>query len=441
MVPSQPEPSLNAGSARAQKLLWLAFSLISVAYLIQVFTPLRLINDGVDYLLQASSAVDGNGFRVHGVHSMRPPGYPALIFVLAKAGVGYSWAIVALNCISLGIGCWATYFVLRDSFGFTANVSRIICLLTLLSFVMVRNATYPLSDVCFFGASVPCLLALIRSENLDWKKRLWRIALLVLPILFAIELRTIGICLLPGLVWVAIGGLPGARKMGSIAWRHRVVTFILLVVVMMLVGKAFLSSRYMAFNLPTFQHRGVLRSVAANLRDHTAEWGELTFNAPISKLPGFLARPLHAVGGVAIVLFVVGLWQKGKRPDPVWFYVIGSAAIVFAYPWFDTRLWLPVLPFLMGYVWMAFGRAYPPQAVRLAGPAYCVLYALLGIAALGYSTRLTFSGTQFPELFGDGNFRATYRFALRGEAPSDPKQIDPDALYLLHRYEWRASGK
>ena len=441
MVPSQPEPSLNAGSARAQRLLWLSFSLISLAYLIQVFTPLRLINDGVDYLLQASSAVDGNGFRVHGVHSMRPPGYPALIFVLAKAGVGYSWSIVALNCITLGVGCWATYFVLRESFGFSAEGSQILCLLTLLSFVMVRNATYPLSDVCFFGASVPCLLGLIRAECLSWKKRLWRILLLILPILFAIELRTIGICLLPGILWVAIGGLPGARKIASIAWRHRVVTSALLLVVMVLVGKAFLDSRYMAFNLPTFQHRGVLRSVAANLRDHTAEWGELTVNAPNSKLPGLLALPLRVVGGLAIILFVVGLWQKSRRPDSVLFYVIGSAAIVFAYPWFDTRLWLPVLPFLMGYVWTGLSRVFPPQALRLAAPAYCVLYAVLGVAAMGYSTRLTFAGPQFPELFGDGNFRATYRLALRGETPPDPKQIDPDALYLLRRYEWRASGK
>ncbi|MGC2274192.1 MAG: hypothetical protein WA539_19615, partial [Candidatus Sulfotelmatobacter sp.] len=70
--------------------------LISLAYLMQIASPLRLVGDGVDYLLQASSAADGYGFRVHGEKSMRPPGYPALIFLLLKAGIGKSWAIVSL---------------------------------------------------------------------------------------------------------------------------------------------------------------------------------------------------------------------------------------------------------------------------------------------------------------------------------------------------------
>ena len=58
----------------------------------------------------------------------------------------------------------ASYFVVRDSFGFSSEVAQFISLLTLLSFLMIRNVTYPLSDICFFGASVPCLLVLIRAE-------------------------------------------------------------------------------------------------------------------------------------------------------------------------------------------------------------------------------------------------------------------------------------
>jgi hypothetical protein len=143
----------------------LALLLVSLAYLAQIASPLRLVGDGVDYLLQASSAADGHGFRVHGEQSMRPPGYPALIFFLEKAGIGKSWAIVALNCLLLGIGCWSSYYVLRSSFGFEAGAAKVICLLTLLSFVMVKHVTYPLSDVCFFGASMPCLLLLLRAEG------------------------------------------------------------------------------------------------------------------------------------------------------------------------------------------------------------------------------------------------------------------------------------
>ncbi len=48
-------------------IIALAFVIVAIVYLVQIATPLRLINDGVDYLLQARSAIDGNGFLVHGV--------------------------------------------------------------------------------------------------------------------------------------------------------------------------------------------------------------------------------------------------------------------------------------------------------------------------------------------------------------------------------------
>jgi hypothetical protein len=133
-------------------IISLAFVMVATAYLLPIASPLRLINHGVDYLLQTSSALDGNGFLVHGVRSMRPPGYPALIWVLAKVGIGKSWAVVALNCLLLGVGSVASYFVLRDSFEFSCEVAQFISLLTLLSFLMVRNVTYPLGDLCFLGA-------------------------------------------------------------------------------------------------------------------------------------------------------------------------------------------------------------------------------------------------------------------------------------------------
>jgi hypothetical protein len=109
-IPAQRSP--------ARLAITIALAIISLAYLAQIPTPLRLITDGIDYLLQASSAIDGHGFLSHGVHSMRPPGYPALIFLLAKAGLATSWAIVALNCLLLGIGCWASisFFAIRSDF-------------------------------------------------------------------------------------------------------------------------------------------------------------------------------------------------------------------------------------------------------------------------------------------------------------------------------------
>jgi hypothetical protein len=422
----------------------LALLLVSLAYLVQIASPLRLVGDGVDYLLQASSAADGHGFRVHGEQSMRPPGYPALIFLLVKAGIGKSWAIVALNCFLLGIGCWSSYFVLRSSFGFDAISAEIICLLTLLSFVMVKHVTYPLSDICFFGTSMPCLLLLLRAKGDRSPSRYWRLLLAVPLLVFCIELRTIGIALIPAFAWAAVGGAPWARSVPQWLRRHRIASFVLVLVVfgaMAWAGKMFLHSRYLQFNAKTLHKRGVIGNFVSDFNDHTIEWGELAVTAPVSKLPARLELPVRIAGFLALLLAATGIWGKRRTLDASVWYVAGFASIVFGYPWFDTRLWVPVLPLLMGYVLMGARRLVPPRLMRPAIAAYCSVFCLLGIVALGYSTRLTFAGPRFPDLYGDGTLRATYRNAFLGEPPKNARDVDQDSLYLLRRYEWRLSRK
>jgi hypothetical protein len=422
----------------------LALLLVSLVYLVQIASPLRLVGDGVDYLLQASSAADGNGFRVHGEQSMRPPGYPALIFLLVKAGIGKSWAIVALNCLLLGIGCWSSYYVLRSAFAFEAASAEIICLLTLLSFVMVKHVTYPLSDICFFGVSMPCLLLLLRAEAETSPGRYWQLAVAAPLLVFCIELRTIGVALIPAFAWAAVGGVRWAKSVPQWLRQHRIASLLLLllaIAAMAWAGRMFLHSRYLQFNAKTLHRRGVIGNVAADLNDHTMEWGELAVNVPVSKLPAGSKLPVWIAGFLALLLAAIGLWEKRRTLDASVWYVAGYASIVFAYPWFDTRLWVPVLPLLMGYVLAGARRLAPSRVLRPAIFIYCSLFCLLGMIALGYSTRVTFAGSQFPDLYGDGTLRATYRNALLGEAPKNADDIDQDSLYLLRRYEWRLSSK
>ena len=423
--------------ATADWLFILSFILIAVVYLLQTAGPLRLINDGIDYLLQASSALDGHGFKVHGAHSMRPPGYPALIYCLAKVGLGNTWAIVALNCVALGVGCFASYAILRSSFKFSRITSQLLVLLTLLSFVVVRNITFPLSDVCFFGVSALCLLGILRSENASARVRLVRLVLLAPLLVFCIELRTIGIVLVPGYLWAAVGGKTGAGKGFAYCRRHRLITILVLAVAVAVGIDVFVHSRYLQFNLPTFEHRGMARSIFANIRDHSAEWGEMFINVPMSRLPGFMELPVRILGVFAILMAGLGIWIRRKSSDSLMLYVLGTAAIVFVYPWFDTRLWLPVVPFLMAYVLLGVEHVVPKRIFRPAAFAYCSLFCVIGAIALAYSTRLTFAGPRFPELFGDGRLRPTYRYAQGGATATDLKDVNEDALYLLRRYDSR----
>jgi hypothetical protein len=306
---------------------------------------------------------------------------------------------------------------------------------------MIRNVTYPLSDICFFGMSVPCLLVLIRAEADAVSRRLWWLLLIIPFLFFCIELRTIGIVFIPAFIWAAIGGVAGARRIYPVLRQHRVLTCVLLLIALVVASRVLLDSRYMHFNAHIFQRRGVLRSVAANIGYHTAEWGEMTANAPASKLPAALGLPLQILGAFAILACVVGIWAKRDRPDSLWLYLLGFGSIVFIYPWNDARLWLPVLPFLMGYVLLGLRRMLSPGVLNPLLVVYCSLFCMLGLLALGFSTRLTFAGARFPDIYGDGNFRTAYRIVLRGETPNHGDDVNQDALYLLRRYEWRAAGK
>jgi hypothetical protein len=422
---------------RVRVAIGLALLLVSLAYLVQIASPLRLVDDGIDYLMQASSAVDGTGFLLHGQHSIRPPGYPALIFLLAKAGLATSWAIVALNCLLLGIGCWTSYLILRRSFGFASVTAEIVCLLTLLSFVTVKHAPLPLSDISYFGFSMPCLLLLLQTESDTRPRRYWQLAAAVPLIAFCIELRTIGVALIPAFVWAALGGASQVKRLPQWIRRHRVASLVLLLVMLTTIGFAaslFLHTGYLQSTSRILSRRG-LGIFVSDLKDHTIEWGQLAANAPASKLPGVLQLPLRIVGFFALLWFAGGIWGKRRQLDAQVWYVLGFAFILLAWPWSDARFWLPVLPLLMGYVLIGARRIVPPRVLRPVILTYCLCFCVLGIAALGYSTRLTFAGNRFPDLYGDGTLRATYRLVLLGEPPRNPDNISPDALYLLHRYD------
>jgi hypothetical protein len=284
----------------------------------------------------------------------------------------------------------------------------------------------------------------LQAEDDTPPRRFWRLLLAAPLMVFCIELRTIGVALVPAFVWAMAGGRTGVKMAAQWVRQHRfaaVLLSLLTLAAIAAIARSFLHSRYLQSNLSSFSEKGLLGTLASNLRDHMTEWGELTLNAPVSKLPGVLALPVRFVGFFAILLCAIGIWQERKKLDVLVWYVVGYACVVLAWSWFDARFWLPVLPLLIGYVLIGLRRTIPPNRLQPAIFAYCALFCLLGVVALAYSTRLTFAGARFPDLYGDGRFRATYRYALRGEMPNNVNDINEDALYLLHRYEWRLAPK
>jgi len=401
----------------------------------------------MEYLLQASSAVDGAGFRVHGVKSIHPSGYPALIALLAKAGLGYSWAIVALNCLLVGVGCWVGYVLLCRSLQLKAEVAQLTCLMTLLSSVMIRNVTSPVSDISYFAVSSVCLLVLFGAETEPRTRRFWRL-ILVLPLLaFCIEIRMIGIALIPAFFWAVIGGDAGARKIVRWLQERKLTPWVVMALLVagtygiIRISPVVLRSDYVQFNLPIVKRNGIVGTLVLDFFVHTTEWAEILLNVPVAKMPHVLWPALRIVGLLPLLLCGTGMWLRRGELDSVLLYVIAFGCIVLVYPWCDSRLWLPVLPLVMGYVLLGVIHYISAKGIRSIALCYFGVYCLMGVVALGYTTCITLAGPRFPDLYGDGRLAATYRTAFRGETPANPNDIDPDALYLLRRYEWRLATK
>ncbi len=99
------------------------------------------------------------------------------------------------------------------------------------------------------------------------------------------------------------------------------------------------------------------------------------------------------------------------------------------WPYVDPRFWIPVLPLIFGYASVSIERLLPKELIA----AYLMVFAMLGVAVLVVSTRITYSGSNFPNAYGNAQFHSTY-CAYYGNCAFGPQEIDADGLHLLRTY-------
>ena len=120
-------------------------------------------------------------------------------------------------------------------------------------------------------------------------------------------------------------------------------------------------------------------------------------------------------------------------------YLIACCLLILPWPYTDPRFWLHILPFVVVAIVLGVQAVAEKLHCSFAGLpaglafAYAVVFCCLGLAALGYSTWITFSGPQFPYRYGDGLLRPTY---LTGCSSPASDRTDSRSLHLLRVYEW-----
>jgi len=383
---------------RAEILIFLA---LAAAYSLQLITPLRLQFDSIILLSTAETALHGGGLLFHGKPTVFPPGYPVLVALLMKLRVAYLWVLVGINILSLLIGLLALRHVLYPAFLEKRSSVVIVAIFVLLSGVIIPLFTIPLTDFCFFGVAM-CCLAVMNSATSRLTVR--NIVVNAVLIAVSVSLRRVGIALIPPFVWmlaahqetrVFVKCLPAKMKFPGILFLTGIVAAV--------VWEVYSTSTFQAglLELRLYGADKLLRTPVWRL----AELGEIAINVPSSLFSSYV----HPVIGLLIALLILkGLLSRRQHPVVVDIFFISYVAVILAWPFYATRFWLPVLPFLIVYAAIPVRRFFQKEICKFAVVAYATLFAIFGVVQLASLTTISISGSRIGDVYRTGVYDKAY---------------------------------
>ena len=406
-----------------------AFKIISAViillYLVNCCTPLRLHVDMLRYFAIKDCIELGCPPDSDAAKDYMPVGYTALLLVMSKMGILKSYTIVLLNCLYLFGGVW---MVTRM---FKSKIHPFFFLtLVLLNWTVIKFVTHPLSEMQYLFFSTGSIYFFYRYTQ-D-KRLLFLLSAFVLGGL-AFLTRSVGIALFAALV---TGLLWQYRKeLIILVKRNRVL--VVLVVLAAIGVVAF--SKQLGLNHYTGvfskQKEGGL-SFGAILKGHFIEWAEICFNVSIAKVSSFLpsstAEALFMLAGVVFFAgFVYLLFFRIKDiPFIVKAYLFFYSLLMFNWPFYDPRFWVPVLPLV---------AAVLAQYVRGPGVVKTLVFGVyfaLGVASVGYLTYTSLNRKLFARTQANGVYRSEYETFFYGKPQEDTeRRADPNIVNILRRYD------
>ncbi|MEP6506576.1 MAG: hypothetical protein ABJC63_00010 [Gemmatimonadales bacterium] len=400
-----------------------AVGVLAAAYLIQIVTPLRLDHDSVLYFRIAMSFAD---------HTPRPDiglpnGFPLLIVFLERLGFAVKTALVLLGVLSIFaglLGAWAA----MDKVD--VRVRRIAIVMTLLCFSVIRAAVVPEPDAIYFGLSLLAVGAMQRATDPAARQRYVLLVIAVALTTLAGTLRSAGVAMIPALlcsVWMTVT-LEAGRDL-----RRRIqFAMALMLGVALLAGVSFgvvngsLGS-YAGSALQGYSAGTGLSHVWKRFGGTVNRFGELSLNVPALKYP--IIRPLERYPGPAVAILLLIYARTLRRIDPLVVYVACYMGMLIVWPFDAIRLWIPILPFLIAVVAKALLDLDRFRVVAVMSRLWLAWMIVIGLGAIAYTTRISFSGKNFP-----------LRYGLRGGLASPGEEArnplhDLSALRIIARYD------
>jgi hypothetical protein len=354
-----------------------------------------------------------------------------------RTGLAASWAFIALNLICLFAGLWCTYQICRTTFELDQRDSMAVLVFSLLSYVFVKHATLPLSDMVYFGLSLAALALMSKAERSANRGAFLYASAAV--VVLAILVRSIGATMVPAFFWACFAQhASGKNRRGRLEWWKGAIGFlfwtsaaILALLLTHVVQPAYfrlISDEY--FRL-VGSPVGYLQMWATILRI----LGEAALNIPLSKAPPGSSLAFAIAGAGTLALMIHAALGRAKIIKSVDIYVCAFVGVLVVHPWRDARLFLPAIPLVISWLFfVSKGISLPPLVLRCR-QFYCSFYVILGLTALAYSTRLSIAGPHFATLYGDDSYRRVYQKAFGLGGGVNTSDVNEDVLSILRRYE------
>jgi len=409
-----------------RRLFPVALFALSVLYVLQAVSPLRLESDAVDYLSTGAAIADGRALPKVSF----PPGYPTIIAMLDRAGLGSSFFFILANCLFLGIGLWSTWRIFSE---YSVRVRMWIVVATLLVISVVRSVAAPLPEAAFFGTSLLALAAVSKALSAHGAKRFMLFAVSFALIGFAVSIRLVGVALIPALLWACLSALHDAGR-GPMSKRWpaagTVGLVLVLAAVVLVLSRTPTFGHYLEHPRYWYLYGGLSSPLGGRIYGMLNGLGQLIINLPFSRFHA-LGPVFAATGLISLVLLVLAR-RRPARLELADIYLASYLAILALWPYDSPRLWMPIAPLIVAHVVSTLDRARGNRLVRFLLPVYAAWFALTGMLALAYTSRISLSGDDFDRLYGTNGGMATA--ALHTVSPTEIQRYNAQADTILSRY-------
>lgn len=409
-------------------LKWIG-CILALLYLANCYTPFRLHIDTMRYFAIKDCIELGCSPDSEAAKDYLPFGYTALLLGLSKAGVLSSFTIVLINCIFL----FASLYIICKMFGASLN-GYFFSVLVLLNWTIVKFTIHPLSEMQYLFLSIASLYFFNRFIK---EKEIFPLLMSFLFAALAFITRTVGITLVAAFVV-------------SLLWEYRkkLIAFILknkpiFISVLLAVIVVGVFSRQLGLNhyLMVFSkqfNEGVTFSEV--LRWHFIEWTEISVNIPFTKVVDYmpsLVKILFLIGGVILFVgtLIILFLRRLEIPFVLSSYLIFYSLLIFNWPFYDPRFWVPILPICVAIIVQTPISFNKSKMLKWGLVTMTVMYSLLGVMSVGYFTYTSFSKSALARTQANGVFRKEYEAAFDAR----PEQLntlkaDSVVVHLLKRY-------